>query len=357
MTFTELSSLNFAINKWKVLLKRVLIINNLNIGIMKHLKFCAIAVLSCIILFACSGKEHNTNKNSSDKLSGELSISGAFALYPLVVVWAGEFQELHPNVKIDISAGGAGKGITDALSGMVDLGMVSRELHREEINKGAIGIAVAKDAVVVTINAKNPKLKEVLSHGITAEIAKKIWISGKAKNWGDVLGTNDKTPLHVYTRSDACGAAETFANWFGYRQEDLLGTAVYADPGLAAVVQKDIYGIGFNNIGYAYDNETHKYLENIRIMPIDANTDGKISKDEFFYNSRKQLTKAIANGKYPSPPARDLYLVSKGVPKNPVVIEFLRYILTKGQEKNESAGYIKMNGEKIQKGLKTLGIG
>ena len=56
------------------------------------------------------------------ELKGSISISGAFALYPMVVTWAEEFKKLHPEVKIDISAGGAGKGMTDVLSGMVDVG-------------------------------------------------------------------------------------------------------------------------------------------------------------------------------------------------------------------------------------------
>ena len=33
-------------------------------------------------------------------------------LYPLAIQWADEFHRLHPEVDIDISAGGAGKGIT-----------------------------------------------------------------------------------------------------------------------------------------------------------------------------------------------------------------------------------------------------
>jgi len=64
----------------------------------------------------------------SKELKGQISLSGAFALYPLAVKWAEEFRKLHPKVKIDISGGGAGKGITDALAKVVDLGMVSREL-------------------------------------------------------------------------------------------------------------------------------------------------------------------------------------------------------------------------------------
>jgi len=34
-------------------------------------------------------------KPVSDDLEGTISISGAFALYPITVKWAGEFKKLH----------------------------------------------------------------------------------------------------------------------------------------------------------------------------------------------------------------------------------------------------------------------
>lgn len=49
---------------------------------------------------------------------------------------------------------------------------------------------------------------------------------------------------------------------------------------------------------------------------------------------------AIAKGKYPAPPARNLYLVTAGKPKNPVVVEFLKYVRTKGQRLNAPAGFV-----------------
>ena len=90
------------------------------------------------------------------ELQGEIQLSGAFALYPMAVKWAEEFRKIHPKVRIDISAGGAGKGITDALAKVVDLGMVSRDIYPQELEKGAFPIAVVKDAVVPTINSNNP---------------------------------------------------------------------------------------------------------------------------------------------------------------------------------------------------------
>lgn len=321
----------------------------------KVLGVILLVALSAAILVSCGGNNNAKKTNEKNaELKGELSLSGAFALYPLAVEWANDFQKLYPGVKIDVSAGGAGKGMTDVLAGVVDFGMVSREVYPQEIEKGAIGFATAKDAVVSTVNARNPKIKEILAHGITQDLARKIWVTGEAKTWGDILGTEDETPLHVYTRSDACGAAETWAKWFDAKQEDLVGTAVFGDPGVAAAVQKDIYSIGFNNIGYAYDNDTHKSNAGIMVLPIDVNADGIISPDEQFYDSKDDITKAIGEGKYPSPPARDLYLVTKGIPTNPVVIAFLKYVLTEGQKKNEPTGYLSIPIEKIEKSLKIL---
>lgn len=289
------------------------------------------------------------------ELQGQISLSGAFALYPLAVKWAEEFKKLHPDVKIDVSGGGAGKGITDALAKVVDLGMVSREIHPEELKKGAFAIAVAKDAVVPTVNAKNPKIKEILAKGITQNAAIRIYITGEYKTWGQVIGTDSKIPIRIFTRSDACGAGETWAKYLGNKkQDDLLGTAVFGDPGVASAVQKDALGFGYNNIAYAYDLKTKKPNPGILVLPIDVNNNGKIDGAENFYGTSTQLISAIAQGKYPSPPARDLYLVSNGKPTNPVVIAFLKFILTEGQKYNVPNGYISLPKEKLNAGIAKL---
>lgn len=317
------------------------------------MKYAACLCAAAALCTSCGGG----GRSADGELSGELSLSGAFALYPLAVQWAAEFSEKHPAVHVDISAGGAGKGMTDALAGVVDFGMVSREVYPPEIEKGAVGFAVAKDAVAPTINAANPKLAELLKRGLTRETAVKIWVTGEAKTWGDVLGTDDQTPLHAYTRSDACGAAETWAMWLGAKQEDLCGTAVFGDPGVAAAVQKDIYAIGLNNIGYIYDHDTNRPNDGIVVIPIDSDADGAVSVDEAFYDTKDRFVEAIAEDRYPSPPARDLYLVTKGVPSDPVVKAFLEYVLTEGQRLNVPAGYIGMPKEKVDAQLSLLGIG
>ena len=44
-----------------------------------------------------------------------------------------------------------------------------------------------------------------------------------------------------------------------------------------------------------------------------------------------ELISAIASEKYPSPPARDLYFVTKGKPQKKIVVEFINWVLSDGQ--------------------------
>ena len=311
--------------------------------------------LATLLIMSCGGKQKNSEAEvqEGDGLKGTIQLSGAFALYPMAVKWAEEFRKLNPGVKIDISGGGAGKGMTDALAGVVDIGMVSREIYPEEMSKGAFPIATVKDAVVPTINVNNPEFETIRKVGLTREKARSLW--GKEyTTWGEVLGTSSTIPLHVFTRSDACGAAETFAAWFDEKQEDLKATAVFGDPGVASAVQKDKVGIGYNNIAYVYDQKTKKPFEGLAVMPIDLNGDGVITEDEYFYDTSGDLIEAIGDGRYPSPPARDLYLVTKGKPTKPEVIAFLEYALTDGQQFADETGYISLSQEQLNDELAKL---
>jgi len=311
-----------------------------------------LAVIAIGVVITSSSFKNDAPKQGDD-LQGTISISGAFALYPMVVKWGDEFKKLHPKVTFNISAGGAGKGITDALSGLVDIGLASRDIDPAEVQKGAYTVYVTKDAVVPTFNAANPDAAALLAKGVKKSQFADIFVTGNIKNWNQLAG-KVSVPMHIYTRSDAAGAAETWAKYFGKKQEDLLGVAVFGDPGLAQAVQKDVTGIGFNNLAYLYDLKTRKPIAGVHALPIDVNENGKIDADENFYATIDKLTAAIAEGKYPSPPARNLGFVFKGRPKRKELIEFVKYVLTTGQASVEENGYIRLSKAKIKEELKKV---
>jgi phosphate transport system substrate-binding protein len=272
----------------------------------------------------------------------------------MMVRWGEEFQAQHPDVQFDISAGGAGKGMVDVLGGAVDIGMVSREIHQEEIAQGAWWVAVTMDAVVPTMNSDNPHLARVQAQGLSREMLEAIWM-GQIKTWGEVVGDPAVTDeIHVYTRSDACGAAETWAVYLGeYKQEDLQGVAVYGDPGLATAVSDDPLGVGYNNLNFAYDADTGRPVAKIQIIPIDRNENGRVDEDERFYATKTDLTTAIADGRYPAPPARALYLVTLGAPDG-LTKALIEWVLADGQAFVEETGYIPLSQAQLQEGTEKL---
>jgi phosphate transport system substrate-binding protein len=283
-----------------------------------------------------------------------IHVSGAFALYPIMLKWGEEYMKLHPNVNFDIQAGGAGKGMTDVLGGLVDIGMVSRKIAAAEEEKGAYWISITKDAVVPTVNKNNPAIAQLKANGLKREVFEKIFINETIKTWGQATGIGVTDKINVYTRSDSAGAAESWALYLGkYKQENLKGVAVNGDSGLAEAIKQDTLGIGFNNIGFAYDANTKKPVEGIEIIPLDINGNGKIDQNESFYGTMEEIVEAIGTNKYPSPPARDLNLVTKGKPTG-IVNDFIKWALTDGQRYIPEQGYVVLPKSTIDDGLKKV---
>ena len=310
--------------------------------------------LAISLLSLGCGKRNKENV-SGDPTEGTITLSGAFALYPLANKWAEEFKKSYPNVRFNISAGGAGKGMADALAQAVDLGMLSREVKDEEVAKGAWYISVTKDAVIPTINSSNPVWNELKQKGLSQEEFRKIFITGEIKTWGEAVNTGVKENVIVYSRSDAAGSAATWAKYVGGKEQDELnGIGVFGDPGLAAAVKNDRNAIGYNNTIFVYSLDSKLKYPGVEVVPIDVNGDDILSDNEIFYDSLDQLIKAISDGRFPSPPARELYFVSQGKPENEIVKTFLRWVLTEGQQYVFETGYIKLSEERIKTELEKL---
>jgi len=293
---------------------------------------------------------------SADKkvsIEGTIRVSGAWALYPMMIKWAEEFKKIYPQVRIDVSAGGAGKGVTDALTGLVDIGMVSRELRPEEIRQKAFYVSVVKDAVFPTINSGNPVMKELSQKGLKKKFMQDMWVTGREMTWGELTGVNNNQKIRVYTRSDSCGAAETWAKYLGAKQEDLKGVAVYGDPGVAQAVRKDKTSLGYNNLNYAYDMKTGQPQSGLQVVPVDVNENGRVDSGEKL-RTKKEAIKAILSGIYPSPPARDLYLVTKDSLRGASKV-FVQWILSDGQKYVEEVGYLKLSARQIKEALNKTG--
>ena len=323
-----------------------------------------IVVILCAVVFSGCTSQQGSNT---------IKIEGAFALEPMMNNWTFEYHKLHQNITFDINANGAGLGMADLLNrNGVDIEMDSKDVNATEKQRGAFWVDVAKDAVVATINQNNPFIDTILARGITKQQFKSIFITGNITTWEQLVGITNASHNHtivVYTRSDVAGSADTWAKYMGkYTQNDIGShvepsnrlSAVNGDNSLAAAIQRDQNGIGYNNIGYVYtkriDSKTVVPADGIRPVPIDINGNGTLETREQVYANRSSLVTAINKGIYPSPPARLEHLVAyqnfTGAVK-----EFVYWILTDGQQYVLDNGYVPLPQVTIDQQIQILQTG
>ncbi len=303
-------------------------------------------------LIAVLGTNYGVALAQEKGLKGTVTLSGAWAIYPTAVAWAESFQKKYPEVKIDVSAGGAGKGAADAISGLVDIGMVSREPDPAEIEKGIVPVYILHDAVFPVFSDKNPALADILKKGLKKQEFIDIYISGAATSWDAVAGGNNiGKAIHVYTRSDSCGAAQSWAAYLGKKQEDLKGVGIYGDPGLLEAAKRDPLGIGYANFSYVFTRDS-LVVEGAKLVPIDSNENGIADPDEF-YEGRDAAIKAIRAGRYPA--TRKNYFFVKGKPQG-LVKEFIEFVLSEEGTKivDETGTSLSLSKEEREKILKDL---
>jgi phosphate transport system substrate-binding protein len=318
------------------------------------LSACGSAATAAPIQAPAATEVGATTAAMEEPLSGTIAVSGAFALYPMMTVWAEEFTRIHPDVQFDVQGGGAGKGMTDTIAGAVDIGMISRSIKEEETAQGVFWVSVTKDAVFPIINAENPVATQILEKGITQETFNKIYITGEITTWAEVVGDPAITDeIHVFTRSDASGAAEQWSRFSGGEvQDDLKGVAVNGEPAILGEIIKDPLAIGYGNLNSIFDISSGSLVPGIIIPPIDIDNNG-VADDVEVYTVKEDAFGAVANGTYPSPPARFENLATLGKPEG-LELAFIKWILTDGQQYLESAGFVPLTAEQQAESLEKL---
>ncbi len=90
------------------------------------------------------------------------------------------------------------------------------------------------------------------------------------------------------------------------------------------------------------------------MVPIDINGNGRIDDDENFYKDISTFLEAVNAGKFPSPPARDLYFITKGRPQRQEILDFFKWTLTDGQKLVHLDGYVPLHPDLIQEQIKKV---
>jgi len=309
-------------------------------------------LLFCLFLAGCK-QSINQSRDALPTSTGSIKITGAYALFPLTLVWVKEFHKTHPNILIRVEANGSGGGMEDVLNDKTNLAMMSNDIPAS-LEAQLFITPVARLGVVVIVNKKNPYLEKILKQGITRDNLMALFANKNPKTWGELFETERKDPVKVYDRADSSGAKKILARYLWMQPGAIQGMAVYGEDKMVEAVKKDPLALGYCNFSATFDLKTKAFYTDFCILPLDINQNGTMDPKESYYDQVDHLQRAMWLGKYPCPLCRDLFYVSKGKPTTPEVIEYLKWVLTEGQKNVSSEGYVELHSSDIETGLKAI---
>ena len=284
-------------------------------------------------------------------ISGNLSSQGSDTLNNLMTLWAEAFNDVYPNVNIQIEGAGSSTAPTALAEGTANFGPMSRQMRESEIQtfEEAHGypptlVRTAIDTIAVFVNRDNP------IEGLTLPQVDAIFSETRRcghpediTTWGQVGldGSWEDRDFTLYSRNAVSGT-------YGYFREHALCDGDFKDaineqPGSASVVQgvtESLNGIGYSGIGY-------------RTSGVRAISLGQEDGELFEPNAENAVS-----GDYPL--ARFLYVYVNKDPNEdlpPIEREFLRLVLSaEGQQVVVRDGFIPLPESAASRARAELGI-
>jgi phosphate transport system substrate-binding protein len=235
------------------------------------------------VLSACSNSNNDTD--AKDASSSRISISGSTSVGPLAEKIADKYMNKN-DVKIEINQIGSSAGITNATTGVSEIGMSSRDLKEEEKANGLVETIIAYDGIVVVTHPSN-KVKN-----LTMDQVKQIF-TGEVTNWKELGG--DDLEIVVVSREDGSGSRDAFQEIVGYTSGELVRTSIIAsgNGNIKTTVATNKHAVGF--ISFEYIDPS---ISTININGVEATAENvlqekySLSRPFLFVHKEDTLTDA-----------------------------------------------------------------
>ena len=250
---------------------------------LKKVKMGLLMLSILAVLSACTS--NNNDNQTSDGSSATVSISGSTSVGPLAEKLAAKYTE-EENTNIEINQIGSSAGITNAISGVSEIGMSSRDLKEEERANGLNEVVIAYDGIVVVTHPSN-QVKD-----LTMEQIKKIF-TGEVTNWNELGG--DDLEIVVVSREDGSGSRDAFQEIVEYSSGELIRNSIIAsgNGNIKTTVANNKHAVGFISFEYIDDS-----ISTIDINGVEATAENvlqekySLARPFLFVYKEGQLTDA-----------------------------------------------------------------
>lgn len=229
---------------------------------MKIIIAAMVATMSMGIFVGCGGKD---NSSSGGDKSATISISGSTSIGPLMEKEAAAYKKENTNVNIEIQQIGSSAGIKNAISGVSEIGMASRELKDEEKTEVKETV-IAFDGIGLIVHPNNT------ATNLTIDQIKEIY-TGKITNWKEVGGKD--APIVVVSRDESSGTRSAFQELVDFTSEELEKSATIAD-GNGSV--KTTVATNENAIGYVSFETIDTSVKALTVDNVEPTPENVLSK-------------------------------------------------------------------------------
>ncbi len=121
----------------------------------------------------------NNGDFTSNGATGKIVVGGSSSVTPVMEKLKEAYAALNANAVIEIQQSDSTTGMNDAIEGICDIGMASRELKDSELEAGLQNTVIALDGIAVIVNNDNPL------DGVTSEQVMKIY-TGEITEWSEL---------------------------------------------------------------------------------------------------------------------------------------------------------------------------
>jgi len=286
------------------------------------------------------------------KIQGELRSAGSDTMNNVMTLWAEGFHKHYPGVQIHVEGKGSSSAPPALTAGASELGPMSREMKKKEIDAFVTrfgheptALATCIDMLAVFVHRDNP------IQGLTLPQVDAIFSKGRKGGhgtdivkWGDLGLTGEwaDMPISLYGRNSSSGTYGYFKQHAIYMGD--YKPSVKEQAGSLMVVHgvaMDRYGIGYSGIGYGTDG--------VRAVPLAKGPDQPLIEP---------VAARAYSGEYPL--GRYLYLYVNNPPRAVLGLplrEFLRYVYSRqGQLDVSRADFLPLPAAFAREQLAKVGL-
>jgi len=309
----------------------------------------------------------------------KLNAAGATFPYPIYSKWFNQYHQEHPDIEINYQSIGSGGGIRQVTAGTVDFGASDGPMSDEQLASAKVKIIHLPTVLGAVVPAYNiPGFKGELK--FTPEVIAGIYL-GKITSWNDpaIAKINPGVSLPnqgiiVVHRSDGSGTTYIFSDYLSkvsneWRDSVGKGTSVKWPTGLGAKGNEGVAGMVRQMEGaFGYVELIYALQNNISFGPV-KNTAGNFVKA-----SLESTTAAAASVKtmppdfrvsITNPLGKDAYPIAsftwllvpadwKDKNKEKIIVDFLNWMLEKGQSMTADLNYAPLPDAVKQKERETI---